>query len=395
MGVDLASRVLTDQALLERFLQERDEDAFAELVSRHGPMVRATCLRHLGNTPEVDDAFQAVFLVLVRKARHIGNRNLLGPWLYTVAVRAARKVLAVKRRTQSRERSVNPMPEPMVPGRDEPNDWLPLLDDALQSLPDKYRAPLILCDLEGQSREEAAQNLAVPEGTLSSRLARGRDLLRARLLRRSVAVSVTGLAGALATQASAGVSPALLLSTTQAALTGHAAASVAVLTQGVLHAMFMSKVKLFAGIFAALVLTATGTILAWPALSAQDQAAKGKSDQDLLQGTWTAVSVVMRGQQELQEKVKEGTLTFDGAEKLLFTHGPERIEFTYTLDPAKSPKEIDLTEAADKGVHKGIYELKGDSLKICSAHPPLDRPTEFTSPEGQNVILIVLKRAKK
>ncbi len=139
MGVDIANRVLTDQAA-ERFLEERDEYAFAELVVRHGAMVRATCLRYLGNTPEADDAFQAVFLVLVRKARHIANRDLLGPWLYTVAVRAARKALTVKQRLRSRERSVNPMPEPIVPGRVKSNDWLPLLDDALQSLPAKYRA---------------------------------------------------------------------------------------------------------------------------------------------------------------------------------------------------------------------------------------------------------------
>jgi RNA polymerase sigma factor (sigma-70 family) len=149
MGADVASMVLTDQALLERFLHQRDEDAFAELVGRHGPMVRATCLRYLGNTPEVDDAFQAVFLVLVRKGRRIAHRHLLGPWLYTVAVRAARKVLAAKHRTQNRERSVSPMPEPSLPGAAEPNDWLPLLDDALQSLPEKYRVPLILCELEG------------------------------------------------------------------------------------------------------------------------------------------------------------------------------------------------------------------------------------------------------
>ena len=153
MGVDVASMVLTDHALLERFLQERDEDAFEELMSRHGPMVRATCLRYLGNTPEVDDAFQAVFLVLVRKATHITNRRLLGPWLYTVTVRAARKVLAARRRTQFRERSVNPMPEPSLPPAAEPSAWLPLLDDALQSLPAKYRVPLILCELEGQSRQ--------------------------------------------------------------------------------------------------------------------------------------------------------------------------------------------------------------------------------------------------
>jgi RNA polymerase sigma factor (sigma-70 family) len=393
MGVDIASRVLTDQALLERFLNNRDEDAFAELVGRHGPMVRATCLRHLGDTPEVDDAFQAVFLVLVRKARHIANRNLLGPWLYTVAARAAHRVLAVKRRTQTRERSVNPMPEPMVSGRAEPNDWLPLLDHALQSLPDKFRAPLILCDLEGQSREEAAQNLAVPQGTLSSRLARGRDLLRIRLLRRSVAVSVTGVAGALATQASAAVSPALVLSTTQAAVTGHAAASVAIVTQGVLHAMFISKFKLFAGIFAALALTATGTMLAWPTLSAQGQAAKGKSDQELLQGAWRVASFKMGNKEGIEEadNLKMGRFVFKG-DKLNV-----KGMCDYKLNPAQSPKEIDVTPREGPENEKdqtffGIYEFKGEELRIFFSGPGQARPANFG--DDPTCALFVLKRAK-
>jgi len=393
MGAYLTSRVLTDQELLERFLHERDEDAFADLVGRHGPMVRATCLRYLGNTPEVDDAFQAVFLVLVRKARHIANRALLGPWLYTVAVRAARKVLAVKQRTQSREQSVNPMPEPLVPGRVESNDWLPLLDDALQSLPVKYRAPLILCELEGLNREEAAEKLDLPEGTLSSRLARGRDLLRERLLRRSVAVSVTALAGALATQASAAIPPELLLSTTQAALTGQAAASVAALTQGVLQAMFISKLKLFVGICAALIVVATGTLLAWPALHAQDQGAKSKSDQELLQGTWHTVSLTKDGKTisgAEAEMANMGRLVFQG-KKLTF-----RGICDYTLNPLGSPKEIDVTPREGPVQEKdqifvGIYELKGEELRIGVARPGQARPANF---EDATSAVLVLKRAK-
>ncbi|HEV3144797.1 MAG TPA: sigma-70 family RNA polymerase sigma factor [Gemmataceae bacterium] len=394
MGDDVASKVLTDQALLERFLQERDEDAFAELVCRHGPMVRATCLRYLGNTSEVDDAFQAAFLVLVRKSRRIKSRHLLGPWLYTVAVRAARKVLAVKQRTQSRERSVNPMPEPILPGEAEPNDWLGLLDDALQSLPDKYRVPLILCELEGQSRVEAAQNLALPEGTLSSRLARGRELLRQRLLRRSVAVSATALAGALATQASAAVPPALLLSTTQAALTGHTAAAALSLTQGVLHAMFMSKLKLFAGVFAALALVATGGIIAWPTLGAQDQAAKGKSDQELLQGTWRVVS--LRGEQgktidgDEADRIGMGRLVFK-VDKLTF-----RGACDYKLNPAGSPKEIDIIpregpEREKDQTFPGIYELKRQELRIGFSGPGQARPAKFEDPMS---MLFVLKKEK-
>jgi DNA-directed RNA polymerase specialized sigma24 family protein len=112
-GPDSGLSVLTDHVLLERFLSGHEEAAFAVLVGRHGPMVRATCRRTLGDTPDAEDAFQAVFLVLLRKAGSISRRQLLGPWLHTVAVRTAGKARAQAARRQSRERQVTPMPEPV------------------------------------------------------------------------------------------------------------------------------------------------------------------------------------------------------------------------------------------------------------------------------------------
>src|SRR5262245_16987505 len=188
---------LADVALLERFLALREEAAFTALVARHGPMVWATCRRALGATPDAEDAFQAVFLVLLRKAASISRRELLGPWLHTVAVRTAARARARAARRQLRERQVVPMPEPVPLPPEEVRDWQPLLDEELQRLPEKYRRALVLCDLQAQGRSAAARALGVAEGTLSSRLARGRDLLRRRLVRRGFSPTALALGAVL------------------------------------------------------------------------------------------------------------------------------------------------------------------------------------------------------
>ncbi len=158
--------------------------------------------------------------------------------------------------------------------------------------------------------------------------------------------------------------------------------------------MLISKLKLFVGVFAGLALIAAATILVWPTLGAQDQGANRKSDQELLQGTWIPVSVVKRGQKEPVEDLKDAALTFDQAGKLVFTFGAEKIELTYKLNPAASPKEIDLTEA-DKGVHRGIYELKGDNLKICSATLLSIGQRSSPRPTARMSLFPCLRRSKK
>ena len=394
MGVETLTAVLTDHALLERFVREEDGEAFAELVRRHGPMVRATCTRHLGNAPDVDDAFQAVFLVLVRRAASVARRELLGPWLYTVAVRAARKALALRQRRQSRERTVTHMPEPMSKP-DEPGDWLPLLDRALHGIQEKYRAPLILCELQGLSRAEAAERLALAEGTLSSRLARGRDLLRRRLLKRGMHVSAVALATILASQASPSVAPNLIASTTQAALTGTLSAPVAVITQGVINAMFVAKLKLIAAVILGLsIFLIGGAYFVWQ-LSAQTPVlqAPAKKDRDALQGTWNVVDAQVNGQainaDELAN-IKGKPFVFKGDK--LIGHG----EGDYTLDASKTPKQMDFIprEGAEGGKDKTfscIYELKGDDLKITFVGPDQARPKTF---DEAGAMALVLKRAK-
>ena len=240
----------TDGQLLEQFLSQHAEPAFEALVRRHGPMVLGVCRRILRNEADAEDAFQATFLVLVRKAGSVQPRELVGHWLYGVAYRTAVRAKALETRRQMKERADPPA------GQAQDGIWqdvLPLLDQELSGLPEKYRVPVVLCDLEGRSRKEAARVLGCLEGTLSSRLARARTLLAQRLSRRGVTLSGGALAAlVMANGVSAAVPASLVHSTLSAALplgAGHAAAAtcvslhVATLTEGVLKSMLLAKLK--------------------------------------------------------------------------------------------------------------------------------------------------------
>src|SRR5437867_233685 len=155
---------LTDGQLLADYLGRRDESALAVLVRRHGPMVWGVCRRILRHHHDAEDAFQATFLVLVRKAASVLPRGLLANWLYGVARQTALKARATVATREGRERQMTTMPEPAGREQDLWCDLQPLLDEELSRLPDKYRAVLVLCDLEGKTRKEAARQLRVPEG---------------------------------------------------------------------------------------------------------------------------------------------------------------------------------------------------------------------------------------
>jgi RNA polymerase sigma factor (sigma-70 family) len=276
---------LTDGQLLGRFVERRDEAAFEALVRRHGPMVLGVCLRVLGHHHDAEDAFQAVFLVLARKAASIRPRERVGNWLYGVAYQTARKARALALKRKAREKQVADMPEPKARPRDAWGDLRPVLDRELSRLPDKYRAPLVLCDLEGKARKEAARQLGWPEGTLSGRLARARALLAKRLVRQGVVLSGGALAVVLAEKAaSAGVPAALVGPTVKAATlvaAGHAAAAgaisanVAALLEGVLRAMLLTKLKTAAAALLALALLLPGAgLLAHRALGERPASSK-------------------------------------------------------------------------------------------------------------------------
>ena len=208
----------SDKSLLESFIARRDDSAFAQLLERHGPMVLSLCRRLLGNRHDAEDAFQATFLVLIRKARSIRKKDSLASWLHGVAYRVAREARAKGVRRQAHERQVSEM-SPSDPASDALwRDLRLVLDEELQRLPDKYRVPLILCYLEGKTTDEAARLLGWPRGTVGGRLARARQLLRRRLARRGMALSAGSLATALAsTTASASIPPALAEATLKAA----------------------------------------------------------------------------------------------------------------------------------------------------------------------------------
>ncbi len=244
---------LTDGQLLARFVAARDEASFAALLQRHGPMVLGVCRRVLRHVHDAEDAFQATFLVLARKAASVVRRDSVGCWLYAVAYHTALEAAQAAARRRARERQVGDMPHPEVNAAETP-DWLPLLDQELSRLTEKYRAAVVLCDLEGRPRKEAARLLAVPEGTLSSRLAKARKLLARRLVARGVTLSAAVLAvGILGRAATAQVPAALAGETVRAAalvaagqLTAAAGPAV-VLMKGVMKAMLFKKLRLVVG----------------------------------------------------------------------------------------------------------------------------------------------------
>ncbi len=247
---------MADWELLESFILSRDEAAFAALVRRHGPMVRRLCLRVLHHEQDAEDAFQATFLVLSRKADALRPRESLAGWLHCVAYRTAQKArisAARRRKHESAAAVIKPRPAADPLARISVLEAQELLDQELVRLPDKFRVPLVLCYLEGLTRDEAAHRLGWQIGLLKSRLEQARERLEVRLVARGL-----GLAGALVAglfregNASAAVPHLLLDNTVKAAtaIAGSSAAAslvplrVAALTEGVVKAMFMTKLKM-------------------------------------------------------------------------------------------------------------------------------------------------------
>jgi RNA polymerase sigma factor (sigma-70 family) len=273
----------TDAQLLQRFLGQRDEAAFAALVSRHGPMVLGVCRRVLGNAADADDAFQATFLVLVRKAASLRPLTPVGNWLYGVAYRTALKARAKAARRRAKEQVVKER-QPLAALPDTAwHEVQPLLDQELSRLPEKYRVPVVLCDLEGKTRKEAAGQLRLPEGTVSSRLATARRMLAHRLARRGVTLSGGALATTLAESAAVAVPPALADATVQAAAlslgsqtVGAISASILVLTEEVMKSFLLSRLKVVAVVvlLAGLLGTGASNVL-HPAAAGQAETNRG------------------------------------------------------------------------------------------------------------------------
>jgi RNA polymerase sigma factor (sigma-70 family) len=408
---DRAEEAQADGQLLDRFLACRDEAAFAALVRRHGPMVLGVCLRTLRNRADAEDAFQATFLVLVRKASSLAGRRVLGDWLHGVARRTALKARSAAALRRAKERTTA---RPEAPPDEAPNDWLPVLDQELSGLPEKYRLPIILCDLEGKTRKEAAGQLGWPEGTVAGRLARARQILAKRLLRRAQVVC-----GALPAVRAA-LPPALVGSTVRAAtwvsaegllVAGAPSPGVLALVRQVLRPVLWTwrRTCLAALFLGAACAFGVGTFAFGPAPSpapGQDPKppaapAPEAARPDTILGVWRVKEADALGKHAPQEVAADQVWVIsDGKIVIRYADG-EKVEWTFTLDRSQTPWAIDLKQTAGRLAGRagaGICERKGDVLRLCYDGGDT-RPSRFDlaslgeSRSGRLFVLVPVRRA--
>jgi RNA polymerase sigma factor (sigma-70 family) len=394
---------MTDGQLLARFVRSRDQDALAALVRRHASMVWSVCRRHL-NHHEAEDAFQAAFFVLVRKAADVPG-HAVANWLYGVARLTAIRLRTLATKRGRRETQVVNMPEPTMP-KIRDIDLQALVDEELSRLPGHYRGVVVLCDLEGMTRKEAARQLGIPEGSVASRLARARAMLAKRLTRRGVVFS--GM-----TVASASAPPALVASTIEAAsllaagqVTGVVTAKVAALTDGVVKAMFITKLKSVLAVVLVLAAFVGGAGLLYQTQAAEPP--KGapmkaeekpglpkpllaKTDQERMVGNWFIMN---------DDSLRKGEMWVISNDKILMhakNLGLNSQSYSHRLSADKDPKQIDITvtrvNGAPVGIIKGIYALDGDELRLCLGGLDKDRPAAFPKKAGPGEVL-VLQRQK-
>jgi RNA polymerase sigma factor (sigma-70 family) len=259
----------TDGQLLERFVAQRDENAFGALIQRHGPLVLTVCRRVLNNTDDVEDAFQATFLVLVRKAGSIAKRESVSSWLHGVARRTAVRAKMEAARQDVLKRQVQKPAAPDCMQETILQDLRLILDEEVQRLPEHYRSPFVLCYMQGKTNQEAALLLGCPKGTILSRLSRARERLRGRLARRGLGLSAGLIATMLSQSAASAVVPTSLAeltirsavafggSTTAAAVISTKATALA---QGVLKTMIMTQLKMAASVVLTVVLLSGGVL---------------------------------------------------------------------------------------------------------------------------------------
>jgi RNA polymerase sigma factor (sigma-70 family) len=345
---------LSDGQLLERFVGRREQPALEALVRRHGPMVWGVCRRILGHHHDAEDAFQATFLVLVRKAASVLPRDRVVNWLYGVAYRTALKAKATAARRRAREVQVTAMPEPAVAEQDPWDDLRPLLDRELGRLPDKYRLVLLLCDVQGRTRGDAARELGLPEGTVASRLATARAMLAKRLARRGVTVTGGALAGVLARDAAGCVPTSVLSATLQvtclvAAGSGAMSAPVAALTEGVLKAMWLNQLKAVTAGLLVLGLALTGGGLLTQHLAGAPQGPGAT-------GTTSAAAQEPKAAPEKDDQTKaEGLRPQPAAGSR--PYGPDQLHFFASANAAY----------IDEHLHGKVVQVKGHVRGVTKA----------------------------
>jgi len=322
-------RSLTDAQLLESFVVENDAEAFEALVWRHGPLVYNLCRRVLNYADDVEDAFQATFLILVRKAATIRNRATVGGWLHQVAHRVAL-------RARRARRDAEPLPDTDIAAPDAEDGSLdcelrPVLDEEVQRLPAKYRDAVVLFYLSGHTTEEAARQLGCARGTVLSRLAWARERLRRRLKQRDVPFLPGALIPWLAREGASASPPALMIDSTaraamalasnKGAAAGVISAQAATLMEGVLRSMFLTKLKTTAVVGALATLIGLGIVL-WGGRQATADAPDRSKEDAAQSNTRIALlnlSYVMKNYDEfkvLQETVKKRVTFYEERAKV-------------------------------------------------------------------------------
>ncbi len=399
---------LSEAQLLDRFLLRRDEGAFAALVERHGPMVLAVCRRVLRDEHAAEDAFQATFLLLVRRAHSIRGKDALGPWLHRVAYRVAVRASRADSRRKLKECPSTDAVDRAVSAKKPEPDLRMTIHELLDALPEKYRAPVVLCDLQGWTHDEAARSLRWPIGSVKGRLSRARDLLRTRLARHGLTATSATIAVAMSQDAIASIPPALIQTTIEAATAiaagrvvaaGLVPASATALVEEAVRAMFWNKIKILAASMLAIGMLAGGAgVMARQqgtkeAAAETSKAVPPKTELEKLQGDWVRVSVTTDGK-EVQKHIQErltirGDLLYSG-DPSLRQIGPQKLE----IPPEKSPSQIRSTQTIgpDKGKFLTmLYKLEGDQLTICgNLVDPAVPPADFGSTDSR--VLFVYRR---
>lgn len=396
-----------DSELLRRFVADRDETAFELLVWRHSRLVFEVCRRVLRHRQDAEDAAQATFLVLARRAETV--RTAVGGWLARVAFRCS--VHMANRRCQ---------PSGALVSVDQPANVdrtpeLPDLDVELDRLPDRYRLPLVLCCLQGLSYDEAATQLNVKLGTLSGRLSRAKALLRDRLLARGVAVPAAVFAAYLADlPRGSALAPEVIrtIVTTAFAPVG-TADRVATVANGVTRMLTLhSFARRSMAVLTVAIMMLIGGTFAVKLLAdepkkpphADPPRAKAKTDTELVQGDWVFDSAEEVGGSNGIHQAWKSVVTFDGEKLTVTKFQGFDWKTTFTLDSTTTPRRFDMTvsEPAKKvmgfkdGTIKGIYRFDGEALEMCLAASPDDpRPTDFpTSPKLKQFRFTLKKKAK-
>jgi RNA polymerase sigma factor (sigma-70 family) len=422
---------LMDHQLLEQFIADADESAFAALAQRHAAMVLGVCRSVLHHQQDAEDVFQAVFLVLARKACSIRERQAVSSWLFGVAYRLALKARARSPRRRECELSESdrlPAPTSEDAGSCE---LRAILHEELHRLPDKYRAPLLLCYWEGRTRDQAAKQLGLTKDVVKKRLECGRNLLRGRLSGRGFVLSAAVFATLFARNEADAVSLSLLTNkAVKAALifakgkgvcSAATATTAVAIAKGAIRTMQLTKwavigvlTILAGGLMGGLGMT---TSYLWegrqldspstndsigPRLAARDQKqskqdkeqAKMKAELDRLQGTWNIVDLEVDGTKMADGNLKAANVVVQGDTFTSISMGAT-YKGAMKLDLTSAPKKLDIVfnEGPEKGnTALAIYELDGDTWRICLTVTSTVRPTAFVTNAGSGHALETLKR---